>query len=53
MRMLSRFLRDESAATAVEYGLIASFIALAIIASVNGLGTAMKSVFETLKAALS
>jgi pilus assembly protein Flp/PilA len=38
-RTLLSFLSDESGATAIEYGLIAAGIALAIIAVVNGLGT--------------
>ena len=37
--LFARFLRDQSGATAIEYGLIAAGIALAIIAVVNGLGT--------------
>jgi pilus assembly protein Flp/PilA len=36
---LNAFLKDESAATAIEYGLIAADIAVAVIAVVNGLGT--------------
>jgi len=36
-RFLSKFLRDESGATAIEYGLIAAAIALAIIAIINGI----------------
>lgn len=39
MNLINRFLRDESAATAIEYALIACGIAGAIIAVVNGLGT--------------
>ena len=39
MSLLSRFLRDESGATAIEYGLIAAGISVAIIAMVNGIGT--------------
>ncbi|MGH6741787.1 MAG: Flp family type IVb pilin [Bradyrhizobium sp.] len=38
-RSFTRFLADESGATAIEYGLIAAAIALAIIALINGLGT--------------
>jgi pilus assembly protein Flp/PilA len=36
--LLARFVKDESGATAIEYGLIAAGISLAIIAIVNGLG---------------
>jgi len=35
--LLARFVKDESGATAIEYGLIAAGISLAIIAAVNGL----------------
>mgnify|MGYP003694056277 CR=1 FL=1 len=37
--LIARFVKDESGATAIEYGLIAAGISLAIIAVVNGLGT--------------
>ena len=53
--MLSRltdFLKDESGATAVEYALIASGIALAILASINAMGTAIRGTFSTLSTAL-
>jgi pilus assembly protein Flp/PilA len=39
MTLLRTFLRDQSGATAIEYGLIAAGISLAIISVVNGLGT--------------
>jgi pilus assembly protein Flp/PilA len=39
MRILKSFLRDESGATAIEYALIASLIALVIVASVTTIGT--------------
>ena len=38
-KLFARFVKEESGATAIEYGLIAAGIALAIIAVVNGLGT--------------
>ncbi|HXF88802.1 MAG TPA: Flp family type IVb pilin [Xanthobacteraceae bacterium] len=41
-----QFLRDESGATAIEYGLIAAGIAVAIIAVVQGLGTKLTSTFQ-------
>jgi pilus assembly protein Flp/PilA len=44
-RTLLSFLSDESGATAIEYGLIAAGIALAIIAVVNGLGTNLNDKF--------
>jgi pilus assembly protein Flp/PilA len=47
-----RFIRDESGATAIEYGLIAAGIAVAIIAVVSGLGTKLKTTFTTVQTAL-
>ncbi len=50
--ILSKFLKDESAATAIEYGLIAAGIALAIIAAVNGLGTTLNNKFTSINTSL-
>jgi pilus assembly protein Flp/PilA len=47
-----RFLRDESGATAIEYGLIAAGIAVAIIPVITGLGTKLKTTFSTIETAL-
>jgi pilus assembly protein Flp/PilA len=52
MRLIIRFLKDENAATAIEYGLIAAGIAVAIIAVITGLGTKLKTTFSTISAAL-
>lgn len=52
MRMVFRFLRDERAATAIEYGLIAAGIAVAIIATVQGTGTKLKTTFTSASNAL-
>lgn len=52
MRMISRFLKDETGATAIEYGLIAAGISLAIIAAVNGLGTKLNSKFTSINSSL-
>ncbi|MGJ4930310.1 Flp family type IVb pilin [Bradyrhizobium sp. HKCCYLS2038] len=49
---LLKFLRDESGATAIEYGLIAAGISLAIIAAVNGLGTSLSSKFDQINTSL-
>ena len=49
---LLKFLRDESGATAIEYGLIAAGISLSIIAAVNGLGTSLSSKFESINSSL-
>lgn len=43
--LFSRFVKDESGATAIEYGLIAAGIAVAIIAAVNLLGSTLNTVF--------
>ena len=45
MNVAIRFLKDESGATAIEYGLIAAGIAVAIIAVVNGVGTKTNAAF--------
>jgi pilus assembly protein Flp/PilA len=47
MTMLVKFLRDESGATAVEYGLIAAGISMSIIAVIHGLGTKLATTFTT------
>lgn len=52
MCTVSRFLRDDSGATAIEYGLIAAGIAIAIIAAVNSLGTALSGKFQAITTAL-
>jgi pilus assembly protein Flp/PilA len=49
---LRRFLVDESGATAIEYGLIAAGIAVAIIAVVNGLGTKLNTKFTSISTQL-
>ena len=50
--ILAKFWADESAATAIEYGLIAAGISLAIIAAVNGLGTTLNARFATINSSL-
>ena len=47
-----RFWRDETGATAIEYGLIAAGISLAIIAAVNGLGTNLSGMFTAINNSL-
>ena len=47
-----RFVKDDSGATAIEYGLIAAGISVAIIAVVNGLGTKLNATFETVSSKL-
>ena len=51
-QLFSKFLNDESGATAIEYGLIAAGIALAIIAVVNGLGTNLNDKFTSINTSL-
>lgn len=51
--MLLRFLREEEGATAIEYGLIASLISVAIVAALLVLGPQLRGVFETVSAALT
>ena len=50
--LFSRFVKDESGATAIEYGLIASGIAVAIIPVITGLGTKLKTTFTLVQTAL-
>jgi pilus assembly protein Flp/PilA len=50
--LVSRFLKDESGATAIEYGLIAAGIALAIIAAVQGVGTKLSGTFGSISTSL-
>jgi pilus assembly protein Flp/PilA len=52
MKTIRRFLADESGATAIEYGLIAAGISLAIISVVNGLGTSLKTKFTSISSSL-
>jgi pilus assembly protein Flp/PilA len=51
-RSLINFFADESGATAIEYGLIAAGIALAIIAVVNGLGSNLNDKFTSINSSL-
>ncbi|TNE91343.1 MAG: Flp family type IVb pilin [Deltaproteobacteria bacterium] len=46
--MLSKFVRDENGATAIEYGLIAALIAVVIIAAVTILGQKLNSTFQSI-----
>ena len=52
MNTVSRFLRDESGATAIEYGLIAAGISIAIILAVNTLGTTLNGKFTSINTQL-
>jgi pilus assembly protein Flp/PilA len=50
--LIARFVKDEAGATAIEYGLIAAGISLAIIAVVNGLGTNLNAKFTSINTSL-
>ena len=50
--LLNRFWKDESGATAIEYGLIAAGISIAIIAAVQATGTSLKTTFTSVSTAL-
>jgi pilus assembly protein Flp/PilA len=52
MSKFMRFVRDEQGATAIEYGLIAAGISVAIIAIVQGVGTSLVTTFTTVNTAL-
>ena len=51
-QLFAKFLSDELGATAIEYGLIAAGISLAIIAVVNGLGTTLNDKFTSVNSSL-
>ena len=50
--LISKFFKDESGATAIEYGLIAAGIAIAIITAVNGVGTPAEPTFNNISTSL-
>ncbi len=50
---VTSFIRDKSGATAIEYGLIAAGIAVAIIAAVNAVGTALNTTFTAVQTNLT
>ncbi|WP_312164800.1 Flp family type IVb pilin [Phenylobacterium sp.] len=49
---VSRFLKDESGATAIEYGLIAALIAVALVTAMGFLGTGLETSFGNIQAQL-
>lgn len=51
-KFVSRFIKDESGATAIEYGIIAAGIAVVIIGAVGIAGTELKGTFDAIAAAL-
>jgi pilus assembly protein Flp/PilA len=50
--LIARFVKDETGATAIEYGLIAAGISLAIIAVVNGIGSTLNTKFGSINTSL-
>ncbi|WP_082092636.1 Flp family type IVb pilin [Devosia epidermidihirudinis] len=53
MKLFARFAQDESGATAIEYGLIAALISVAIIVAVSTLGNTLRGVFTNINAELN
>ncbi len=53
MQMLTKFLKNESGATAIEYGLIAALISVVIIAAVTSVGTGLQATFTSVSTALA
>ena len=53
MSVVMKFLKDDSGATAIEYGLIAAGISVAIIAVVQGVGSKLNSTFTSVQNALN
>jgi pilus assembly protein Flp/PilA len=51
-KIIAKFWADQSGATAIEYGLIAAGISLAIIAAVNGLGSTINAKFTSINTSL-
>ena len=52
-KFISRFAKDESGATAIEYGLIAALIAVAAITAMTSLGTNLSNTFTTVSTKLT
>jgi pilus assembly protein Flp/PilA len=52
VQLISRFLRDESGATAIEYCLIAAGLSIVIVTAVNGIGTTLSTNFATINTSL-
>lgn len=53
MNAIMKFLKDENGVTAIEYGLIAALIAVAIIISVTAVGTQLDAVFDYIQGQLA
>jgi pilus assembly protein Flp/PilA len=53
MKLVNRFIKDESGATAIEYGLIAALIAVGIIVAATAVGTDLSSLFTRISGKLN
>ncbi len=51
--LISRFLKDDSGATAIEYGLIAALVSVAAIGALTAMGQSLNTMFSTVSSALS
>ena len=51
--LISRFMNDDSGATAIEYGLIAALVSVAAIGALTAMGDSLSSLFDTVSTALS
>ena len=51
-KFVSRFLKDESGATAIEYGLIAALVAVVLVAALSTLGSKLSGTFDTVSGKL-
>jgi pilus assembly protein Flp/PilA len=52
MRLVKKFLADQSAATAIEYALIAGFLSIVIVVAVNGIGVTLNTKFTSMNTSL-
>ena len=53
MKLLNKFFKDESGATAIEYGLIAALVAVASITALNEFGDQLSTTFQSLKSEMA
>ncbi len=51
--LISRFMKDDSGSTAIEYGLIAALVSVAAIGALTAMGDSLSSLFDTVSTALS
>jgi len=51
-KLMSRFLKDQSGATAIEYAIIAGGISIVIVAAVNGIGTTLSGKFTSINSSI-